>query len=68
MKTVNEYALSPGRAFFDATPKAVWAALAVSFLIKDVSESKSAGLRRELITEWEYLHANGIVPQKAPRA
>lgn len=65
MKVTNEYARAVGWAFYDQTPKAVWAAIAVSRCtaggegINDMDRVIIA-----VMEEWEALYANGIVPQK----
>lgn len=59
----NEYADAAGD-LLDATPKAVWAAIAISALTTGGDRISEA---RELIaTEWDRLHSNGIVPQRVP--
>jgi hypothetical protein len=64
MKTTNNYALSLTGDFFEKCPKAVFAALAISLLRMDNAtwEERTEELRKE----WEILHDNGIVNQKAP--
>lgn len=64
-KVSNDYAEAAGRKFYADTPKAVWAALAYSLaLCVAGTDAEAAAL---LKSEWATLHANGIVPQKAPR-
>ena len=67
----NEYQLALGR-FFDATPKAVFAALAVSAALKDIGAQEEEPqdkheICRWLWNEWRTLYDNGIVPQKPPK-
>lgn len=63
-KLHNEYAALFGRLYAD-TPKAVFAAVAASFITQggDFQELAIPGL----LSEWDTLHANGIVPQAAPK-
>ena len=63
MSTNNEYAEYLGR-LYTRTPKAVFAALAVSFAMR----SGLVGTASECLDEWRVLHENGIVPQKPPKA
>lgn len=55
------------RSWFDKCPKAVLFEIARRFgsLIAGAPESPAHGFRGAQ-TEWEVLHANGIVPQKPP--
>ena len=50
---------------YNKIPKAVFAAIAVSFLYNHqiVEEER---ISDELLKEWEALHSNGIVQQKPP--
>jgi hypothetical protein len=59
----NQYADAAGD-LLDAIPKAVWAALAISALTQGGSYIDEA--RQRVVTEWETLHLNGIVPQRVP--
>lgn len=69
-KTGNEYADLLGPSL-DETPKAVLAAVAVSFahlLDLDQGSSPNASrVRRAIRKEWKILHENGIVPQRPPK-
>lgn len=61
MKSKNSYALTLGD-LYARTPKAVFAAIAVSALTSGgdcISEA-----RARLLEEWKILYDNGIVPQK----
>lgn len=60
----NAYADELG-AMFDQTPKAVFAALAVSFGTQG-GDFLPEAIKR-LVDEWQILHDNGIVPQKPPK-
>jgi hypothetical protein len=62
-KLTNEYAGFLGNVY-DRTPKAVFAALAVSFAMR----SGLTGTASECLDEWRVLHENGIVPQKPLKA
>ena len=62
MKLSNDYARATGE-FYWSTPKAVWAALAVSFALR-LNEGDLTKAVAELSEEWSILHRNGIVPQK----
>lgn len=81
MKTTNGYALLIGSDLYSRTPKAVFAALAVSFAnrlagigVDDASEDgeflgspdAEAEAQRWIVEEWKALKEAGIVPQSAP--
>lgn len=60
-KIHNDYAELLDR-LYSKTPKAVFAAIAVSALTRgDLSNAK-----KEILAEWLVLHENGIIPQKPP--
>ena len=61
-KKGNEYNLQAGRDLYEAIPKAVWAAIAISALTQGDLEDA----RRLVVAEWLLLHQNGIVPQAPP--
>jgi hypothetical protein len=65
-KLLNGYACSVEQDTYEQTPKAVWAAIAVSALTTggDFIEHADRRVRRE----WWVLYRNGIVPQKPPFA
>jgi len=65
-KTLNDYATAGGFDLLQDTPKAVWAAIAVSLATQGGDRLTEA--RALILAEWEVLHANGIVPQKPPTA
>ena len=65
MKITNEYVDSLGRLYSD-TPKAVFAALCVSLLIRLDGEGRELH-NDAILDEWLALYQNGIVPQKPPR-
>lgn len=63
-KLSNEYADVLPREVYENTPKAVWAAIAISFATcggDRLDEATQAVLR-----EWGILKGNGIVPQDIP--
>ena len=60
----NDYALALGE-LYDKTPKAVFAAVAVSALTSGGDKLNMA--KPYLLREWRILHENGIVPQKPPK-
>ena len=66
MRGANEYARALG-PFFKATPKFVFAAIAVSFAARIFGASPDHVAHR-LLDEWETLFKNGIVKQPAPGA
>lgn len=48
---------------YEACPKAVFAAIAASFIINHQARGE---LSAELLREWYTLHINGVVPQRPP--
>ena len=65
-KLSNEYAdLIPGK-IYSSIPKAVWAAIAISFATGGGDRPEDAV--RAIVCEWRTLADNGIVPQKPPAA
>lgn len=62
MKKSNEYQQVLSPEFFDKCPKAVFAALAVSFGTNGGDYLEEAEQR--LLDEWQILYDHGIVPQK----
>ena len=63
-KLHNEYAATLSRGAFADTPKAVFAAIAISSLTQGGDWLEEADAR--LFTEWNALHVAGIVPQPVP--
>ncbi len=61
-ETENKYQKQISREVFDRTPKAVFAALAVSYFINTEVEHIDAAL----LDEWQLLYMQGIIPQKPP--
>jgi len=59
----NEYASALG-PLLDKTPKAVFAAVAVSLLTSGGDHWELLGKR--FIDEWHTLYVNGVVPQRPP--
>jgi hypothetical protein len=71
-KRSNEYA-DVVRSIYDRTPKAVFAALAVSLMAcrdngeGETGDSGGDAILEALLEEWSILHENGIVPQRPPK-
>lgn len=63
----NQYQQAIAPALFDTCPKAVFAAIAVSFLALQSGDSFEF-INGELLREWEVLHKQGIVPQAPPKS
>lgn len=63
MATTNEYARELVQ--YEQTPKAVYAAIALSFALR-LNAEDFIEAEREVENEWRILHKNGIVPQKPP--
>jgi len=63
-KKTNEYARAVPRDLYEAIPKSVWAAIAISSMTCGGDWIDSA--ERRVIDEWLVLHDNGIVPQPVP--
>lgn len=63
-KKLNQYVEAIPREVFEDTPKAVWAALAISFATCGGDRLDEAAY--SLIQEWMILKENGIVPQSVP--
>lgn len=66
-KQSNEYVAQFGDLYAD-TPKAVFAAIALSFATfiggEEISFNEAV---KRVVEEWKILNENGIVPQKAPK-
>lgn len=62
MKKTNEYAQQLDLTFYEKIPKAVLAAIAISFAHRIHGESSDT--THNLQDEWRALYTNGIVPQK----
>ena len=71
-KRFNEYANAFGSPYCE-TPKAVFAAIALSFAVQLAGEEQATWDETAkqavalVMREWRCLHANGIVPQAPPR-
>jgi hypothetical protein len=63
-KKLNEYVAAVPREVFEDTPKAVWAAIAISLATCGGSNLDDAA--RAVVREWGILNQNGIVPQTIP--
>ena len=59
---MNEYAALIGLDLYERTPKAVLAAIAVSYTINSEGDA-----REYVLSEWATLHHAGIVPQAPPK-
>ncbi|TAN03098.1 MAG: hypothetical protein EPN36_13955 [Rhodanobacteraceae bacterium] len=64
LKSTNCYQQALAEALYRECPKAVLAAIAVSALTQGGDFVDEADQR--LVTEWDVLHGNGIVPQPVP--
>lgn len=64
MKTGNQYSSLLPRKFYESCPKAVLAALAVSYASQ--GGDHLGQIDAKLLKEWWVLFENGIVPQKPP--
>ena len=62
-KTENDYQKLIDPAFYEQCPKAVFAALAVSFC-SNWANVPLEEITKGLANEWDILNKNGIVPQK----
>ena len=65
-KKMNNYAEAISPELYEKTPKAVFAALAVSLALQVNGENFEI-LDAGFLREWDTLYKNGIVPQKPPR-
>lgn len=67
-KLRNTYVDALGPDLYKTTPKAVFAALAVSFAVRLQGEFEGGfpAVKKELVKEWDVLWSNGIIPQPAP--
>lgn len=66
-KTRNQYQQLISEELYEKTPKAVFAAIAVSLFVIASGEEDFSDIDRKIITEWMALHGNAIVPQKPPK-
>jgi hypothetical protein len=69
VKRLNLYVQSLDAALYASVPKAVWAAIALSFAQRLAGDE--AGFPAAVATalqEWHLLHANGLIPQGVPAA
>ncbi len=64
-KTENEYQSLIDQSFYEKCPKAVFAAIAVSYAVNRGIPLEE--VTSELLNEWKTLNGNNIVPQKAPK-
>lgn len=63
-KLLNEYVEAIPREVYESTPKAVWAAIAISLATCGGDTLDDAA--RAVVHEWSILKLNGIVPQTVP--
>jgi hypothetical protein len=64
-KIINDYVNDMNFSLCTETPKAVLAALLVSYLVNHAGVDFDE-LPAKIIDEWQVLHDNGIVKQKPP--
>ena len=68
-KTENEYQQLISRDLYEKTPKAVFAALAVSlFMNYSGIEMRPSAIDEAILQEWGALFSNEIVGQKPPKS
>lgn len=65
VKLGNGYIGAYGKLYAE-TPKAVFAAIALSLAFIDVEERGFDLAVKQVLNEWRCLYENGIVPQKPP--
>lgn len=63
----NQYVNALPVGVFDRTPKAVWAAIAISFALCD-NDGEFDRTLTAILDEWEALYLNHIVSQKPIQA
>lgn len=66
VKTENEYQKAISANLYEKTPKAVFAAIAVS-LLANYAGIDFENIDNAILDEWAILNRNGIVPQKAAK-
>lgn len=71
MKVKNGYVHRLPQKFYDQTPKAVFAAIAISALNlisgdEVVNSDDDYAVLNAVLNEWQALHSNSIVKQKPP--
>lgn len=62
----NDYVDAIPLEVFEKTPKAVWAAIAISYAVNLGAEGDFTRATSSVVNEWLTLHLNGIVPQATP--
>lgn len=65
-KTENDYQKMVSKEFYEKCPKAVLAALAVSFALNHQGNDEEL-IEEALLNEWGLLHKQNIIPQKPYR-
>jgi hypothetical protein len=67
VKAHNQYVETLDAGLYADVPKAVWAAIALSFAARVSGDDPGFdGALRAALQEWELLYANGLVPQSVP--
>jgi hypothetical protein len=64
---MNQYANLIDPDLFDRTPKAVFAAMAVSGLSGGGDYLEGMDVDQAVLEEWDALYRSGIVPQRPPK-
>lgn len=64
-KTLNDYVTGFDRDLYRDTPKAVWAAIAISALTNGGDHLGEA--ERRVVDEWRALHTARVIPQQPPK-
>lgn len=62
-KKENEYQKILTQEFYEKCPKAVLAAIAVSFVLNHQGSDQDV-VEETILNEWHILHKNGTLPQK----
>lgn len=65
-KLGNSYQGLISRKLYEETPKAVFAAIAVSFLLNHQSINEE-NIDLDLLSEWRLLFDQNIIPQRPPK-
>ncbi len=66
-KKSNEYADAIPATLFEKMPKDVFAAVALSLALRLNNDDLQTAVG-ELVSEWQTLYQNGVIPQKPPNA
>jgi hypothetical protein len=65
-KTSNEYVRILDHRMYETTPKAVFAAIAISYATLISGDENLGRSQQAIINEWQALYNAGIIPQKPP--